>query len=51
MVWAEKYAKTNGEKIMEMMRKISNLKIEDKVDVLIDMFEEKVTNMEKLRYA
>ena len=48
---AEKYAKTTGEKIMETMKKISGFRIEDKVDVLIDRFEEMVTETETLKLA
>ena len=48
---AEKYAKTTGEKIMETMKKISGFRIEDKVDVLIDRFEEEATETETLKLA
>ena len=48
---AEKYAKTTKEKIMETMKKISGFRIEDKVDVLIDRFEEMVTETETLKLA
>ena len=48
---AEKYAKTTREKIMETMKKISGFQTENKVDVLIDRFEEMVTETETLRIA
>ena len=48
---SEKYAKTTGEKIVKTMRKINNFKIEDKVDILIDKFEEMVKEMQKLDLA
>ena len=48
---AEKYAKTIREKIIETMKKVSGFCVEDKVDVLIDRFEEMVTEMENLKLA
>ena len=48
---SEKYSKTTGEKVSDVMRKISNFKMDEKVDVLIDKFEEMVTETEKLKLA
>ena len=48
---AEKYAKTTSKKIMETMKKISGFRTDDKVDVLIDRFEEMVTETETVRLA
>jgi len=54
---AEKYSKTTCEKIMETMKKISGFQTDNKVDVLINRFEEMVTETEtlglaeRLRYA
>jgi hypothetical protein len=50
-VMTEKYAKTTGEKILEIMKKISNFKTENKVDGLINNFEEMVTETKKLKLA
>ena len=49
----EKFAKTTGEKTVEMMRKISgnSFKTEEKIHVMIDKFEEKVTEVEKIKLA
>ena len=47
----EKYAKTTGERILEVMKKISSFSIDDKVDVLIDRFDEMVTETKNLTLA
>ena len=47
----EKYVKTTGERILEVMKKISSFSIDDKVDVLIDRFDEMVTETKNLRLA
>ena len=50
-VMTEKYAKTSGGKILDTMRKISSFKTQNKVDVSIYRFKEKVTDTEKLKLA
>ena len=50
-VMVEKYVKTTGEKILETMKKISNLRTESKVDVLINNLEQIVTEMERPNLA
>ena len=50
-VMAEKYSKTICEKITETMKRISGFRTDDKVDVLIDNFEEMVMEVEALRLA
>ena len=52
-VMTEKFAITMGEKTAEMMRKISgkSFKSEEKIDVMIDKFEELVTEVEKIKLA
>ena len=49
----EKFAKTTGGKTVEMMRKISekNFKSEEKIDVMIDKFEEMTMDIEKIKLA
>ena len=42
---SEKYSKTKGEKVAEVMRKISNFKVEGTVEILIDKFEEMITEI------
>ena len=48
---AEKYSKIVCEKIMDTMKKICGFWTDDKVDALIDRFEEMVTDTETLRLA
>ena len=50
-IMSEKYSKTKGEKVAEVMRKISNFKVEGTVEILIDKFEEMITKTERLRLA
>ena len=52
-VMTEKFAKTIGEKTAEMMRKISwnSFKTEENIDILIDKFEEIVTEIEQIKLA
>ena len=50
-IMTEKYSKTTGEKVLDVMRKINNFKTDEKVDVLIDKFEEMVTETDRLRLA
>lgn len=47
----EKFSKTTGEKILEMMWKISGngFKSDDKIDVMIDRFEDMVTERKKIK--
>ena len=49
----EKFAKTTGEEIVEMMRKISgnSFRTEEKIDVMIDKFEEMATEVEEIKLA
>ena len=48
---AAKYAKTLSEKIMDTMKKICGFQTDKKVDVLLDDFEEMVTEAENVRLA
>ena len=50
-VMIEKFTKTTGEKTLEMMRKISGngFKSDDKIDVMIDRFEDMVTERKKIK--
>ena len=48
---AAKYAKTLSEKIMDTMKKICGFWTDNKVDVLLDDFEEMVTEAESVRLA
>ena len=52
-VMTEKFAKTTSEKTSDMMKKISGngFKSEDKIDVMIDRFEEMITETENIRLA
>ena len=50
-VMAEKYSKTVCEKITETMKRISGFRTDEKVDVLINNFEEMVMEAETLRLA
>ena len=50
-IMTEKYMKTTGERIIEVMKKISSFSIDNKVDMLIDRFEEMVTETKSLRLA
>ena len=50
-IMTEKYSKSTGEKVLDVMRKISNFKTDEKVDVLIDKFEEMVMETGRLRLA
>ena len=49
----EKFTKTTSEKTLDMMKKISEsgFKSEDKIDVMIDRFEEMITETENIRLA
>ena len=50
-VMIEKYARTLGEKTQELMRKISGdcFKKEERIDKVIDKFEETITEVDKRR--
>ncbi len=48
---AKKYTKTLSENIMETMKKICGFWTDNKVDVLLDDFEEMVTEAENVRLA
>ena len=50
-VMTEKFAKTTSEKTLDMMKKISGFKSENKIDVMIDRFEEMITETENIRLA
>ena len=50
-VMSEKFSKTTGEKMLNLMNKISNFKTDENVDKLIDRFEEMVTETDKLKLA
>ena len=50
-VMTEKYLKTKSEKILELMRKISNFKMDDNLEILIDRFEEMITEVDKEKFA
>merc|ERR1712105_480060 len=50
-VMAEKYSMTVCEKIMEVMKKISNFRMDDKVDTLIDNFDEMLVEVQTLDLA
>ena len=50
-VMKEKYSKTKGEKILELMNKISNFKMDDNVETLLDRFEEMITEVDKINLA
>ena len=49
-IMSEKYAKTLGERTQDMMRKIggSSFKSEEKIEMKIDIFEEMVTEVDKI---
>ena len=49
----EKFSKTTSEKTSDMMKKISGdgFKTEDKIDVMIDKFEEMVIESENINLA
>ena len=53
----EKFSKTKGEKILDLMKKISDFRTEENIETLIDRFEEMITETDKtdlatnLRYA
>ena len=49
----EKFAKTTGEKTVEIMRKISwnSFRAEKKIGFMIDKFEEMATEIEKIKLA
>ena len=49
----EKFAKTIGEKTVEMMRRISGNGFwsDEKIDMMIDRFEEMITETEKIKLA
>ena len=48
-VLAEKYLKTDCEKIADVMKKISGFRTDGKVDLLIDNFEEMMMEVKNLR--
>ncbi len=48
---AAKYAKSLSEKIMDAMKKICGFQTDKKVDILLDDFEEMVTEVESVRLA
>ena len=52
-VMTKMFAKTIGENTADMMRKISgnNFKTEEKIDVMIDKFEDMVTEIERIKLA
>ena len=52
-VMKEKFAKTTGEKTVEMMRKISgnNFRTEEMIDVMINQFKEMAIEVEKINLA
>ena len=50
-VMAEKYSKTTCEKITDTMKKISGFKTDDKVENLIDNFDEMLIEVETLDLA
>lgn len=52
-VMTEKFSKTTGEKTLEMMKKISGyvFNTKDKIDVMIDKFEEMVIETENIKLA
>ena len=50
-IMMEKYSKTKDEKILELMKKISNFKMDDSVETLIDRFEEMMTEVDKEKLA
>ena len=52
-VMTEKFAKTASEKTADMMRKISEngFKTDEKLDVMIDRFEEMIPEIDKIRLA
>ena len=50
-VMTEKYSRTKGEKMLDIMKKISGFKTEDKVEVLMDKFEDMVTEADRIELA
>ena len=45
---SEKYAKTTGEKVLGNLNNIINFKTEERLDILVDKFEEILTETEKV---
>ena len=50
-VMSEKYLKTKGEKILDLMKKISNFKMDENVKTLLDRFKEMITEVDKTNLA
>ena len=50
-ILSEKYYITTGEKILLLMKKISEFKIDDDIETLIDKFEDIITEAEKVDLA
>ena len=50
-VMNEKFSKTKGENLLELMKDISGFKTDENIETLIDKFEERVTETEKMDLA
>ena len=50
-ILTEKYSKTKGEKILDLKRDISGLRIYNKEEILIDKFEDLVTKVDEIELA
>ena len=50
-VMTEKYSRTKGEKMLDMMKNISGFKTDEKVEVLMDRFEDMVTEVDRIELA
>ena len=47
-VMTGKYSRTKGEKMLDMMKNISGFKTDEKVEVLMDRFEDMVTEVDRI---
>ena len=47
----EKYSRTKGERIWELMKKISGYKMDDRVEILMDKFEDLITEVYRIDLA
>ena len=50
-VMTEKYSRTKGEKMLEVMKNISGFKTDEKVEVLMDRFEDMVMEVDRIELA
>ena len=50
-VLAEKYSKTKGEQMLDLMRMISEFRMDDKVEIWMDRFEEMIAEVDRTDLA